>query len=110
MLVLSRTDNESILVGETLVTVKKMAKDTVTLELSGENTGTHTLKKNESIKFDPDCIVVVVEVRRMSDRAKVRLGVEAPQEVPVHRKEIIDAIRRNEEAQNQASQSNNDNS
>jgi len=37
--------------------------------------------------------VVVVEVR--GDR--VRLGVECPKEVPVHRREVFDAIRRNEE-------------
>jgi carbon storage regulator len=32
---------------------------------------------------------------------KVRLGVEAPKEVPVHRREVYDAIRRNE-AENEA--------
>ena len=36
---------------------------------------------------------VVVEIRG----DKVRLGVEAPKEVPVHRREVYDAIKRNEE-------------
>ena len=49
-------------------------------------------KKNESIVIDNDITIVVVEIRG----DKVRLGVEAPKEVPVHRREVYDAIRRNE--------------
>jgi carbon storage regulator len=51
-------------------------------------------KKNESIVIDNDITIVVVEIRG----DKVRLGVEAPKEVPVHRREVYDAIRRNEAA------------
>jgi carbon storage regulator len=51
-------------------------------------------KKNESIVIDDDITIVVVEIRG----DKVRLGVEAPKEVPVHRREVYDAIRRNEQA------------
>lgn len=51
-------------------------------------------KKNESIVIDNDITIVVVEIRG----DKVRLGVEAPKEVPVHRREVFDAIRRNETA------------
>lgn len=51
-------------------------------------------KKNESIVIADDITIVVVEIRG----DKVRLGVEAPKEVPVHRREVFDAIRRNEEA------------
>ena len=47
-------------------------------------------KKNESIIIDDKITVVVVEIRG----DKVRLGVEAPKEVPVHRKEVHDAIQR----------------
>jgi carbon storage regulator len=47
-------------------------------------------KKNESIVINNDITVVVVEIRG----DKVRLGVEAPREVPVHRKEVYDAIKR----------------
>jgi carbon storage regulator len=50
-------------------------------------------KKNESIVIDNDITIVVVEIRG----DKVRLGVEAPKEVPVHRREVFDAIRRNEQ-------------
>ena len=46
-------------------------------------------KKNESIVINNDIRIVVVEIRG----DKVRLGVEAPREVPVHRREVYDAIR-----------------
>ena len=49
-------------------------------------------KKNESIIINNDITIVVVEIRG----DKVRLGVEAPKEVPVHRREVYDAIRRSE--------------
>ena len=49
-------------------------------------------KKNESIVIANDITIVVVEIRG----DKVRLGIEAPKEVPVHRREVFDAIRRNE--------------
>jgi carbon storage regulator len=48
-------------------------------------------KKNESIVINNDITIVVVEIRG----DKVRLGVEAPKEVPVHRREVYDAIHRN---------------
>lgn len=49
-------------------------------------------KKNESIVINDDITIVVVEIRG----DKVRLGVEAPKEVPVHRREVYDAIKRTE--------------
>ncbi|MDA1050109.1 MAG: carbon storage regulator CsrA [Planctomycetota bacterium] len=49
-------------------------------------------KKNESIVINDDITIVVVEIRG----DKVRLGIEAPKEVPVHRREVYDAIKRNE--------------
>lgn len=49
-------------------------------------------KKNESIVINDDITIVVIEIRG----DKVRLGVEAPKEMPVHRREVFDAIRRNE--------------
>jgi carbon storage regulator len=50
-------------------------------------------KKNESIVINNDITIVVVEIRG----DKVRLGVEAPREVPVHRREVYDAIQRTTE-------------
>jgi len=45
-------------------------------------------KKNESIVINNDIIVTVVEIRG----DKVRLGIVAPKEVPVHREEVYEAI------------------
>jgi carbon storage regulator len=49
-------------------------------------------KKDESIIINNDITIVVVEIRG----DKVRLGVEAPKEVPVHRREVFEAIARGE--------------
>ena len=54
-------------------------------------------KKNESIVINDDITIVVVEMRG----DKVRLGVEAPKEVPVHRNEVYEAIRRNQPVNNE---------
>jgi carbon storage regulator len=45
-------------------------------------------KKNESIVINDNITIVVVEIRG----DKVRLGVEAPKEISVHRREVFDAI------------------
>ena len=48
-----------------------------------------TRRINESIVINDDVSVLVVEVR--GDR--VRLGIEAPKNVTVHRKEVHDVIK-----------------
>ncbi len=53
-------------------------------------------KKNESIVINDDICIVVVEIRG----DKVRLGVDAPKEIPVHRREIYDAIKKSVEQSN----------
>ena len=45
---------------------------------------------NESIKIGDDIEIIVVQI--LGD--KVRLGIAAPREVPVHRREIYDEIKR----------------
>ena len=52
-------------------------------------------KVNESIVINDNITVIVVEIRG----DKVRLGVEAPKEVPVHRREVFDAIHRSDPPQ-----------
>ncbi len=47
-------------------------------------------KKNERIIIGDDITIIVVEIRG----DKVRLGIEAPKEVPVHRKEVFDSIQK----------------
>lgn len=51
-------------------------------------------KKNESVVINNDIIVYIVEIRG----DKVILGIEAPIDVPVHRREVYDAIKRNNES------------
>ena len=50
-------------------------------------------RKNEAIVINDDISVVVVEIRP----DKVRLGIEHPSSVPVHRQEVYDAILRSGE-------------
>ncbi len=57
-----------------------------------------TRKKNEVIVVGDKIKIVVVEIRG----DKVRLGIEAPPEVPVHRLEVAEAIARNEPARKPA--------
>ena len=61
-------------------------------------------KKNESIVINNDITIVVVDIRG----DKVRLGVEAPKEIPVHRREVYDAIQNNEQSAEKGTQPSND--
>jgi carbon storage regulator len=49
-------------------------------------------KVNESIVINSEIVITVIEVRD----DKVRLGIEAPAQVTVHRREVFDAIQREE--------------
>ena len=51
-------------------------------------------KKNESIVINNDITVTVVEIRG----DKVRLGIDAPKEVTVHRREVYEAIQNQQRA------------
>jgi len=47
-------------------------------------------QRDESIMIGDNIVVTVVDVRG----DKVRLGIDAPSEIPVHRQEVYDAIQR----------------
>jgi carbon storage regulator len=47
-------------------------------------------KSNESVMVNGNISIVVVSIRKN----KVRLGIEAPKEIPIHRSEVHDAIQR----------------
>lgn len=47
-------------------------------------------QKDESIMVGDDVEITIVDVRG----DKVRLGISAPREIPVHRKEVYEAIQR----------------
>ena len=51
-------------------------------------------KKNESIVIDDKIVITIVEVRG----DKVRLGIEAPCDVSVHRSEVFAAIQAEQSA------------
>ena len=50
-------------------------------------------KRDEKIMIGDNITVMVIEIRG----DKVRLGIEAPREVSVHRQEVYEAIRREQE-------------
>ena len=45
-----------------------------------------------------DVVITIVDIRG----DKVRLGIKAPQEIPVHREEVYDAIKKENEGRSQA--------
>ena len=47
-------------------------------------------KLNESVVINDQIVVTVIEVRG----DKVRLGIQAPRDVPIHRSEVMAAIQR----------------
>jgi carbon storage regulator len=49
-----------------------------------------TRGKMQQIVIDDNIVVTVVDIRG----EKIRLGIEAPREVPVHRREVHDSIHR----------------
>ncbi len=49
-------------------------------------------KLNESIVVGDNIVVTIVDIRG----DKVRLGIDAPREVTVHRQEVYDAIKRSQ--------------
>lgn len=46
--------------------------------------------RDESIMIGDDVVVTIVDIRG----DKVRLGIEAPNDIPVHRQEVYEAIKR----------------
>ena len=46
--------------------------------------------RDESIMIGDDVVVTIVDIRG----DKVRLGIAAPQHIPVHRQEVYEAIQR----------------
>jgi carbon storage regulator len=58
-------------------------------------------QKDESIMIGDEVEITIVDVRG----DKVRLGITAPKSIPVHRKEVYEAIQREKkEKENQAQQ------
>jgi carbon storage regulator len=51
---------------------------------------------NEQIVIRDDIVITLVEIRG----DKVRIGIDAPTDIPVNRREVYDAIQRNKEKGN----------
>jgi carbon storage regulator len=54
--------------------------------------------RDESIMIGDNIVITVVDVRG----DKVRLGIDAPTDIPVHRQEVYDAIQREKNARKDA--------
>lgn len=57
--------------------------------------------RDESIMIGDDIVITIVDIRG----DKVRLGIQAPSDVPVHRQEIYDAIQREKSQGKESKQS-----
>ncbi len=116
MLVLSRKPDESLIVGDITVTVTKIEDLSVTVTMSAgapfpaatdteveaakqastelivepKSEWSFVIERDRFVAFGDNCVLSLVDVRG----DKVRLGVDAPRHVPVHRKEVYDAIQR----------------
>ena len=53
-------------------------------------------KKNESIIINGNIEIKIIE----SDDGKVRIGIDAPKEIEIHRKEVFETIKAQKEAAN----------
>ena len=60
--------------------------------------------RDESIMIGDNIVITVVDVRG----DKVRLGIDAPTDIPVHRQEVYDAIQREKNAKKDAAVSDTD--
>jgi len=97
MFVLSRQENESITIGDDLVlTVVKIRGKQVALraEFTGRQMPKEPLDfamlRDDRRELAPEIMCELVDLRGN----KVRLGINAPKTMSVHRKEVYDAIRR----------------
>ena len=52
--------------------------------------------RDESIMIGDDVVITIVDIRG----DKVRLGIQAPTKIPVHRQEVYEAIQRERAAEN----------
>jgi carbon storage regulator len=99
MLILQRGVHESIMIGDE-ITVEVMAINATTIKLRATRTlpGLDTeaiyadLAETERQDLSDEFAVQVIAIK--SELNKVRLGIHAPKYVSIHRKEVYDAIRR----------------
>jgi carbon storage regulator len=97
-LVLSRYVDESIMIGdELLLTVVQIRSNTATVRATLQPVADRevrytfdcTLKRDDRRELQPEVFCSLADVRG----DKVRLSIQAPRTISVHRKEVYDAIR-----------------
>lgn len=52
--------------------------------------------RDESIMIGDDVVITIIDIRG----DKVRIGIEAPTDIPVHRQEVYEAIKREQDKRN----------
>jgi carbon storage regulator len=90
MLILSRRENESITIGDNItVTVTKIARDNVEMVIT-ENGNRHVVNRgvNEVVPLTDDIHIQVTKIVFN----QVKIGIDAPKKVPVHREEFRDRL------------------
>lgn len=101
MLVISREINQSIMIGADIeLQVLKLRGSSANLHIARRLIGGRLidelysgwLAKDQSVDLGESISCAVVDVG--SNPTKVRLGIQAPKEISIHRKEVYDAIRR----------------
>jgi carbon storage regulator CsrA len=101
MLILSREANQSLMIGDDLqLEVVRIRGASANLRITRRLIGGRLteevfcgwLEKDRQVKLTDKIACAVVQFA--SNPTQVRIGIEAPREVSIHRKEVYDAIRR----------------
>jgi carbon storage regulator len=108
MLILIRRDNENIVIdGRIIVTAVRVYPDSAMIMVRAEgflvrrddselpiSDGGSLLNRGQSLLIGDKIVIKVLRCDRDSAGQMVKLGIQAPYELPVHRQEIYDAIQR----------------
>jgi len=104
MLVISREINQSIMIGPDIeLQVLKLRGSSANLHIARRLIGGRLLdelfsgwlEKDRPLELGNKIVCAVVQIG--GNPTNVRLGIEAPKELSIHRKEVYDAIRRTQQ-------------
>jgi sRNA-binding carbon storage regulator CsrA len=98
MLVLSRGENETLVIGGQRVTIQKVSQEAIKVRIDGadDNSSPQDLKLalNEPHALNEGVRIIYIDSREVGSTRRARIAVDAPAEVPVHRLEVWEAMRR----------------
>jgi sRNA-binding carbon storage regulator CsrA len=93
MIVFSRLVGEALVIGDVAeVTVARITIDSVGLMahmLADGAEQIEMLQLGEKMELDGEIRVTVVDIDVTTQRKKIRIGIEAPRNMPVYRKEML---------------------